>query len=295
MPPHNFCHPASHKNILTNSFIYTGSTCNVDILSASAEEDFQSQASSYKSLENIGVCIVNDQYMGDDVLPIGTSAKRLHDLLVGKYGYKMLTDPFSGKTVLENIKDEPSRPLDLLLDGMLTKWKEGEGTGARVDRFLLYYHGHGVQVSGQPCLLTPDWETIPILELVNQIAELVTAERYYIVTDCCANRRDWEDEKAKQRVEEAEDAQQHKTLVERIVNISAVPGGYKASAEEDKTLTCALVSVLESCLEAKERGIPLGDLEERLREEQDKQNSRNYPLVKAGSLSFKLAMGIFPV
>ena len=129
-----------------------------------------------------------------------------------------------------------------LLDTMLTKWEEGEGAGARVDRFLLYYRGHGVQVSGQPCLLTPDWDTIPILELVNKIAELVIADRYYIVTDCCANRRDLWDEDgeeiiAKQRVEKADNAQQHKTQGERIVNISAGPGGYKANEEEDKTLT----------------------------------------------------------
>ena len=58
-----------------------------------------------------------------------------------------------------------------------------------MDRFLLYYHGHGLQVSGQPCLLTPDWDTIPILELVNKIADVVKEERYYIVTDCYANRR----------------------------------------------------------------------------------------------------------
>ena len=163
-----------------------------------------------------------------------------------------------------------------------------------MDRFLLYFHGHGVQVSGQPCLLTPDWETIPILELVNKIVDVVKAERYYIVTDCCANRRDWGDEDeeliAKQCVEEAEDAPQHKTLGEKIVNISAVPGGYKASAKEDKTLTCALVSVLESSLEAKQRG----ELKEKLREEQDKQNSRNFPDVK-GSLSFRLTKGLFPV
>ena len=48
---------------------------------------------------------------------------------------------------------------------------------------------HGLQVSGQPCLLTPDWDTIPILELVNKIADVVKEERYYIVTDCFANRR----------------------------------------------------------------------------------------------------------
>ena len=95
---------------------------------------------------------------------------------------------------------------------------------------------------------------------------------------------------AKQRVEEAEDAQQHKSLGEKIVNISAVPGGYKASSEEDKTLTSALVSLLE----ATEKGIPLGELKERLRKEQKKQKSRNFPDVK-GSLSFRLVQGIFPV
>ena len=121
------------------------------------------------------------------MLPIGTIAKKLHDLSKGKYVYKMLPDPCSGKTVLENKDDS----IVDLLDTMLTKWEEGEGAGARADRFLLYYRGHGVQVSGQPCLLTPDWDTIPILELVNKIAaELVIADRYYIVTDCCANRRD---------------------------------------------------------------------------------------------------------
>ena len=57
-----------------------------------------------------------------------------------------------------------------------------------MDRFLLYYHGHGLQVSGQPCLLTPDWDTIPILELANKIVDVVKEERYYIVTDCSANR-----------------------------------------------------------------------------------------------------------
>ena len=138
--------------------MHTGSTCNVDALSATAKEDFQLPATSFKSLENIGICIVNDQYKGDDVLPIGTSAKNLHRMLESKYGYKMLRDPYTGKTVLENKDDS----IVDLLETMLTKWKEGEGTGACVDRFLLYYHGHGVQVSGQPCLLTPDWETIPI-------------------------------------------------------------------------------------------------------------------------------------
>ena len=64
------------------------------------------------------------------MLPIGTSAKRLRDLLEGKYDYKMLPDPYSGKTVLENKDDS----IVDLLDTMLTKWKEGEGKGACVDR-----------------------------------------------------------------------------------------------------------------------------------------------------------------
>ena len=84
------------------------------------------------------------------------------------------------------------------------------------------------------------------------------------------------------------------TMVATVVDFknrdSAVPGGYKASAEEDKTLTSALVSLLG----ATERGIPLGELKERLRKEQKKQKSRNFPDVK-GSLSFGLVQGLFPV
>ena len=137
-------------------------TLQVDVLGATSEEDLlRSPASSYKPLENIGICIVNDQYEGHQVLPIGTSAKKLHDLLKRKYGYKMLQDPYTGKTVLENKDDS----IVDLLETMLTKWKEGEGTGACVDRFLLYYHGHGVQVSGQPCLLTPIGRPFPYWSL----------------------------------------------------------------------------------------------------------------------------------
>ena len=45
------------------------------------------------------------QYEGHQLLPICASAKRLHRLLDGKYGYKMLPDPYSGQTVLENKDD----------------------------------------------------------------------------------------------------------------------------------------------------------------------------------------------
>ena len=61
------------------------------------------------------------------------------------------------------------------------------------------------------------------------------------------------------------------TVVDFKNRDSAVPEGYKASAEEDKTLTCALVSVLESSLRASESGFPLGELKARLREEKNKQ------------------------
>ena len=56
------------------------------------------------------------------MLPIGTIAKKLHDLSKGKYVYKMLPDPCSGKTMLENKDDS----IVDLLDTMLTKWEEGE-------------------------------------------------------------------------------------------------------------------------------------------------------------------------
>ena len=57
-----------------NSLMNAGYTCNVDVLSATAKEDFQIPATSFKSLENIGVCIVQDDSILDDLLDLSKSA-----------------------------------------------------------------------------------------------------------------------------------------------------------------------------------------------------------------------------
>ena len=133
-----------------------------------------------------------------------------------------------------------------------------------------------MEVLGQPCLSTPDGGVIPMLELVNKIAEYVISDRYYIVIDCCANKKSGE-EADKRRIEKALDVPRYKKLTKKIVNIKAVPGGYKASAEDDKTLTRAMVSILKSSLGRSERGVPLKDLGKRLQDEQAKQGSKNDP------------------
>ena len=68
---------------------------------------------------------------------------------------------------------------------------------------------------------------------------------------------------------------------EEFVFINAAPEGYYASAELGKTLSSAMVSVLETSLKRGENGVPLRDLENRLREEQVKQGSSNFPTVTA--------------
>ena len=231
--------------------------------------------------EKIAISINNNVYHhgeAEESLPaVKEGAQTFQQLLKERYGYEMLPETFFGpdEPFLENKSSNLMGYLSLLLE----KWKARQGKGATVDRLVLYYHGHGVEVLGQPCLLTPDMEVIPMVELINMVADHVISDRYYIITDCCANKESV-NETDKKRVEEALGVHQHKGLVEKIVNIRAVPGGYKASSVKEKTLTSALVSVLEKS----EKGIPLRKLKEKLREEQATQGSRNHPDVN-GSFS----------
>ena len=39
---------------------------------------------------------------------------------------------------------------------------------------------------GHPCLLTTQWEAVPLAELVNLVGTYVNPNLYYVVTDCCA-------------------------------------------------------------------------------------------------------------
>ena len=128
--------------------------------------------------------------------------------------------------------------------------------------------------------MTKKWTAIPIMELVNLVVKHVPSNRYYVLMDCCSNKK-IADEEAKKRVEEAMDVEKPHNFKDKFVLVNAAPEGFTASAELGKTLSSAMVSVLEMSLKRGENGVPLRDLENRLREEQGKQGSRNFPTVTA--------------
>ena len=160
----------------------------------------------------------------------------------------------------------------------LEKWSKRQPKGTVVDTFLLYVHGHGAQVLGEQCLFTNKWTAIPLRELVNLIAEYVRPIRYYVIMDCCSNKK-IADEKAETRVKKALNVERPENFRDKMITINAAAEGFNASAEIGKTLTSALVSVLEASLRRGEGGVPMRELQDRLREEQMEQGSNNFPIV----------------
>ena len=111
-------------------------------------------------------------------------------------------------------------------------------------------------------------------ELVNKAVKL-KAERYFVISDCCANTSEFKDatnDATKERVRDAHAVAKDET----IVQIKAVSEGKRAEATEGKTLTSALVAILEW----EGRGVPLNKLQEELRAEQRKQGSKNVPIIE---------------
>ena len=129
----------------------------------------------------------------------------------------------------------------------LEKWKTTQPPGTIVDSFLLYVHGHGAQVLGQQCLMTKKWTAIPIMELVNLVVKHVPSTRYYVLMDCCSNKK-IADEKAMKRVADAMDVEKPHNFKDKFVLVNAAPEGFTASAEHGKTLTFAMVRVLDESL-----------------------------------------------
>ena len=192
-----------------------------------------------------------------------------------KFRYKF---PSEDPTLSEPHQFENQGRLVSKFKMFLEDWEKRQPKGTVVDTFLLYVHGHGIQVLGEQCLFTNKWTAIPLRELVNLIAEYVHPNRYYVIMDCCSNKK-IVDEKAKKRVEEAMNVERPENFSDKIVTINAAAEGYTASAETGKTLTSALVSVLEESLRRGEGGVPMRELQDRLREEQMKQGSPNFPIV----------------
>ena len=194
-----------------------------------------------------------------------------------KFRYKF---PSEDPTLFETHQFENQGRLVLTFKMFLEEWAKRQPKGTVVDTFLLYVHGHGIRVLGEQCLFTNKWTAIPIRELVNLIAEYVHPNRYYSVMDCCSNKK-IVGEKAETRVKEAMSVERPKNFGDKIVAVNAAAEGYTASAERGKTLTSAMVAVLDESLKRGENGVPLRDLENRLREEQAKQGSSNFPTVVA--------------
>ena len=229
----------------------------------------------------IAVSIFFDQYKNqaaglDAIRGDAENIKRvLEDKLKFRYKFPSESDP----TLFEPHQFENQGKLVATFREFLEKWTERQPKGTVVDTFLLYVHGHGAQVLGEQCLFTNKWTAIPLRELVNLIAEYVRPIRYYVIMDCCSNTK-IVDEKAKKRVDEAVSMQKPTDFEDRLIEVYAAPAGYTATAATGKTLTSALVAVLEDSRKKGEVGIPMMELEGRLIEKHYTQESTNKPSVR---------------
>ena len=228
--------------------------------------------------------IYYDKYLdGEEVVVLPTvadDAREIQELLEEKFKYQLLSeDP--NPNVLQSCQEKQlqnERNLVKTFALRLNKWKESVEIGTIVDTFLIYYHGHGVEVLKNPCLLTRKWTAIPVDELVNLVTEVINPIHYCLVLDCCSNNYK-PDEKANKRLDKANKTRA-KDFRDRLITVSAAPSGHKATALKGKTLSAAIVAVLKENLDQEVRGIPLQELEGRLRREQEKTGSSNLPNVQ---------------
>ena len=234
-----------------------------------------------QSGNNLAVVIYYDKYgkEGEEIqeLPgIKNDALQMQDLLTRKFGYSM---PSEDPTLFYPDSFANSPRLVSTFEAFLKRWKQRQPLGTIVDRFLLYYHGHGVQVIGHQCLLTSKWTAIPLAELVNLVVEHVNPTRYYVINDCCSNNLNFNTDVAIARMSKAIIPQKAKRFEDRYLEINAAPSGHTASALVGKTLTAALLSILEESLRREKRGVSVLELEDLLRDEQTRQKSHNFPKV----------------
>ena len=95
------------------------------------------------------VTIFNDEYGNKDggdvekLAAIKDNAKMIQELLKSKFGYET---PSEDPTIFEPGKFENQAKLVKTFEVFLKKWKKAQPVGRTIDRFILYYHGHGVQV-----------------------------------------------------------------------------------------------------------------------------------------------------
>ena len=152
----------------------------------------------------MGICIFFDKYQDQatELKAIKGDTKDMQKVLTDMLGYTFPSEEILGPGQFENPRQLTSS-FKLFLD----KWKKTQPPAERPpDTFLLYVHGHGMQIGGHQCLLTNKLTPIPLMELLNLVAEFVNPQRYYVVADCCSNPmtgKDGLDEEAAMKSEEA--------------------------------------------------------------------------------------------
>ena len=233
----------------------------------------------------LAAIIYYDKYLGNAgnkevLLPIvADGAREIQELLEKDFKYQILSEdpnPRVHQDLNEKLMQNESHLLRTF-EMRLSKWKEKVEMGTIVDSFLIYYHGHGTEVLKNPCLLTSKWTAIPIDELVNLVTKVVNPTHYCLVLDCCSNYK--ADAKAMERLTKAT-IKRAKDFADRVVTVSAAPSGHTATAVKGKTLSSALVTVLKQSLDQEGRGVPLQELQQRLRQEQKNKESENLPMVQ---------------
>ena len=95
------------------------------------------------------VTIFNEEYANKDggdvekLAAIKDNAQMIQKVLKSKYGYET---PSEDPTIFEPGQFENQAKLVKTFEVFLKKWKKAQPVGRTIDRFILYYHGHGVQV-----------------------------------------------------------------------------------------------------------------------------------------------------
>ena len=89
------------------------------------------------------ITIQNDAYVAEKKLSaVEEGAKRFDNLLKTEYGYVSPSQIFFGGNIFENIST--GEKLVKTLEMVLKRWRRENDFS--LGRFVLYYHGHGVQV-----------------------------------------------------------------------------------------------------------------------------------------------------
>ena len=144
------------------------------------------------------------------------------------------------------------------------------------DVCLLYFHGHGIFVAGQPCIMSLHGKDniIPVNEIMHEVHAKTLAGRFYIIFDCCSDLpEDQVDKDTRERIEKVQKTRKDATYSDRVVIIPAAPDGHTAPATKGKTLSSVLSRVLQ---ENKGKGFLLDDLQQKLSEEYQRRNVESH-------------------